>query len=82
MWVKPLFCGTETTRTLGDFSMVGMSEAAMSMARSASPRSTRLARVAGSGTVWTMTRRKKGIMPSAPPFQASLRRRVTLSPGR
>ncbi len=53
MCVKPLVCGIDTTFDLADFSMVGRSLAARSMARSASPRSIRLARVAGSGTVWT-----------------------------
>ena len=78
MWVKPLVCGMEATLALAECSIVWMSLAARSIDKSASPRSIRLARVAGSGTVCVMTLRNYG---SSPHFHTSLRRMIVLSPG-
>ncbi len=80
MWVNPLLCGIESTFAFADFASVEMSLAARSMHRSASPRSTRLARVAASGTVWMMIRLKNG-NPSPPAAHFSFRRRIVASPG-
>ena len=63
MCVNPLVCGIDCTFALADFSMLGMSDAAKSIARSASPRSIRFARVAASGTVWMMMRLSAGNVP-------------------
>ena len=81
MKVTALYCGVEITFSLPLASSDWTSLACRSMTRSASPRSTRLARVAGSGTDCTMTRLKNADLSVVPRFQASLRAMITCSPG-
>jgi hypothetical protein len=79
--VTALYCGVEITFSLPLASSACTSLACRSITRSASPRSTRLARVAGSGTVWMIRRLKKAGLSGEPRFHASLRFAVACSPG-
>ncbi len=79
--VAALNCGVAITLSLPRSFSASASLAWRSMTMSASPFSTRLARVAGSGMVWAMMRLKPAGLSGAAPLQSALRFSTTCSPG-